>query len=241
MRKDLITFGCGFVAGAIAVWCVARVHGVSGNSSIPTPPPSPAGLAQSHPPLPPRQEGEQKSDRPGSGPVPVDQGPPTMPLQANATNVADVAQTILIQHLHPQLQAALKQYSSLDNKDGRSSLADDVANLVDDDVPIREVVEALGVMFHQEPSIEVRIDILNNLLNLDDPSSYQLLVQGADPNQPQEVRKAAISVLGDYDDTWAVPTLQQLLSDGDAEIRQAAQEALTQKTNQTPGSIFSAH
>jgi hypothetical protein len=164
-----------------------------------------------------------------------------MPLQANATNVADVAQTILIQHLHPQLQAALKQYSSLDNKDGRSSLADDVANLVDDDVPIREVVEALGVMFHQEPSIEVRIDILNNLLNLDDPSSYQLLVQGADPNQPQEVRKAAISVLGDYDDTWAVPTLQQLLSDGDAEIRQAAQEALTQKTNQTPGSIFSAH
>ena len=161
-----------------------------------------------------------------------------MPLQANATNVADVAQTILIQHLHPRLQAALKQYSSLDNKDGRSALADDVANLVDDDVPIREVVDALGVMFHQEPSIEVRIDILNNLLNLDDPSSYQLIVQGADPNQPQEVRKAAIAVLGDYDDTWAVPTLQQLLSDGDAEIRQAAQEALAQKTDPTAGSIL---
>ena len=46
----------------------------------------------------------------------------------------------------------------------------------------------------------------------------------ADPNQPQELRKAAISVLGDYNDSWAVPTLQQLLSDGDAEIRQAAQE-----------------
>src|ERR1039458_798883 len=238
MRRDLIMFGCGVVAGVIAVWSVAKFHSVSGISSTPTPGASPAELAQSHPPLPPRQEGEQRSDRPGSAPVPADQGPPTMPLQANATNVADVAQTILIQHLHPRLQAALKQYSSLDNKDGRSAVADDVANLVDDDVPIRDVIEALGVMFRQERSIEVRIDILNNLLNLDDPSSYQLLVQGADPNQPQEVRKAAVSVLGNYDDTWAVPTLQQLLSDGDAEIRQAAQEALAQKTDPTAGSIL---
>src|ERR1035437_3858623 len=205
MRRGLIIFTCGFVAGAIAMWSVARVHGIPGNSSAPTPAPSPAELAQRHLPPPPRQEGEQRSERPSSEPVPVDQGPPTRPLQANATNVADMAQTILIQHLHPQLQAALKQYSSLDSKDDRSSLADDVANLVDDDVPIREVVDALGMMFHQEPSIEVRIDILNNLLNLDDPSSYQLIVQGADPNQPQEVRKAAVAVLGDYDDTWAVP------------------------------------
>jgi hypothetical protein len=241
MRKGLIIFICGFVAGAIVVWSIAKVHGVSGNSSTPTPALSPAELAQSHPPLPSRQEGEQKSDRPGSAPVPVDQGPPTMPLQANATNVTDVAQTIIIQHLHPKLQTALKQYTTLDDKDDRSGLADDVANLVDDDVPVREVVEALGVMFHQERSVEVRINILNNLLNLDDPSSYQLIVQGADPNQPQEVRKAAISVLGDYGDSWAVPTLQQLLSDGDAEIRQAAQEALAQKTDATAGPFPMVH
>jgi HEAT repeat protein len=157
-----------------------------------------------------------------------------MPVQASSTNVSDMAQTLLIQHLNPKLQAALKQYAMLDNKDERSGLTDDVANLVDDDVPVREVVETLGVMFHQERSVEVRINILNNLLNLDDPSSYQLLVQGADPNQPQEVRKAAVSVLGDYDDSWAVPTLQQLLSDGDAEIRQAAQDALAGKTDRTP-------
>ena len=105
----------------------------------------------------------------------------------------------------------------------------------------REVVEALGVMFHQERSTEVRIDILNYLLYLDDPSSFQLLVQGADPNQPQEVRKAAIAVLGDYDDTWAVPTLQQLLSDGDAEIRQAAQDALAQKANPTANPFPMGH
>jgi HEAT repeat protein len=174
---------------------------------------------------------------PASTPAPVDQGPPELPLKANATNATDVAQIITIQHLHPQLQTALKQYSSLVNKDDRSALADDVANLVDDNVPVREIVEALGVMFHQEQSVEVKTDILNNLLNLDDPSSYQLIVQGADPNQPQEVRKAAIAVLGDYDDTWAVPTLQQLLSDGDAEIRQAAQEALAQKASPT-ASVF---
>ncbi len=174
---------------------------------------------------------------PTNTPVSADQGPPELPLQANATNVTDVAQAITIQHLHPKLQAALKQYSALDNRDDRSALADDVANLVDDNVPVRDVVEALGVMFHQERSADVRIDILNDLLNLDDPSSYQLIVQGADPNQPQEVRKAAIAVLGDYDDTWAVPTLPQLLSDGDAEIRQAAQDALAQKAG-PPASLF---
>jgi HEAT repeat protein len=231
MRKSLIIFAGGFAVGVITLWGLGAIRGLPGLRT----PDSPVETAPSHPSLPSPPERRPRSELPTSPPVPIDQGPPELPLQANATNVTDMAQTLLIQHLHPKLQAALKQYSTLDNKDERSSLADDVANLVDDDVPVREVVEALGVMFHQERSTEVRIDILNNLLNLDDPSSYQLIVQGADPNQPQEVRKAAISVLGDYDDTWAVPTLQQLLSDGDAEIRQAAQEALAEKANPTAG------
>jgi hypothetical protein len=233
MRRGLVIFAYGFVAGIAAAFFVGVLHPVSSERTGD----SLAVIAQTHPPRPSPPERPPRSESPANATAPVDQGPPTMPLQVNATNVADVAQTILIQHLHPRLQAALKQYSSLGSTDARSALADDVANLVDDDVPIREVVEALGVMFHREPSTEVRIDILNNLLNLDDPSSYQLLVLGVDPNQPQEVRKAAISVLGDYDDTWAVPTLQQLLADGDAEIRQAAQEALTQKTDHTTSLI----
>jgi len=227
MRRDLITFGCGFLAGAIAVWGVARVRGIHGNSSTHIPASSVELVPRPPSPLP--QPGrEQRSE-----PVPADQGPPVLPLRANSTNMSDMAQTLLIQHLHPQLQAALKQYPSLDSKNERSALADDVANLVDDDVPVPEVVEALGVMFHQERTVEVKTDILNNLLNLEDPSSYQLIIQGLDPNQPQEVRTAAISVLGGYDDSWAVPTLQQLLSDSDAEIRQAAQDALAERTNQT--------
>jgi hypothetical protein len=229
MRRGLIIFVCGFVAGIITLVFLGVVRPVSSSRTGD----SPAVIAQTHPPLPSSSERLPRSELSTKAPGPVDQGPPELPLQANATNVTDVAQTITIQHLHPKLQTALKQYATLDDKDDRSGLADDVANLVNDDVPVRDVVEALGVMFHQERSIEVRINILNNLLNLDDPSSYQLIVQGADPNQPQEVRKAAISVLGDYDDTWAVPTLQQLLSDGDAEIRQAAQEALAQKTEPT--------
>jgi hypothetical protein len=237
MRRALIIFACGFVTGVIVVWGFAGGRGNSGARR----PDFPAEPDRLHPPRLPQPERAQRSELPGSAPVPVDQGPPVLPLQANSTNVSDMAQTVLIQHLHPRLQAALKQYSSLDSKDDRSALADDIANLVDDDVPVREVVEALGVMFHQERSIEVKIDILNNLLNLDDPSSYQLIVQGIDPSQPQELRKAAIAVLADYDDTWAVPTLQQLLSDGDAEIRQAAQDALAQKTDQTPTANPLAH
>jgi hypothetical protein len=230
MRRSLILFACGFVAGVITALFLGVVRPVSSSRTGD----SPAVIGQTHPPPPSSPERLPRSELPTNAPLPADQGPPELPLQANATNVTDVAETITIQHLHPKLQAALKQYATLDDKDDRSGLADDVANLVDDDVPVRDAVEALGVMFHQERSVEVRINILNNLLNLDDPSSYQLIVQGADPNQPQEVRKAAVSVLGDYDDTWAVPTLQQLLSDGDPEIRQAAQEALAGKTDRTP-------
>jgi hypothetical protein len=234
MRRGLITFACGFVVGAIIMWGLGTIRGIPGSRTAD----SPTETAQTHPlPLPLPPERPSRNELLVSAPTPVDQGPPELPLQASATNVTDAAQAITIQHLHPKLQAALKEYSSLVNKDDRSALADDVANLVDDNVPVRDVVDALGVMFHQERSAEVRIDILNNLLNLDDPSSYQLIVQGADPNQPQEVRKAAIAVLGDYDDTWAVPTLQQLLSDGDAEIRQAAQDALAQKAS-PPTSLF---
>jgi hypothetical protein len=233
MRRSLVLFACGFVAGIATALFFGVVHPIS--SSRPSAPPVETTQTQPPPLSPP--ERPMQSAPPTNTTVSADQGPPDLALQGNATNVTDVAQTITIQHLHPKLQTALKQYSSLDDKDDRSGLADDVANLVNDDVPVREVVEALGVMFHQERSIEVRINILNNLLNLDDPSSYQLIVQGADPNQPQEVRKAAIAVLGDYDDTWAVPTLQQLLSDGDAEIRQAAQDALAQKAS-PPASVF---
>ena len=235
MRRDLITFFCGLVVGAIAIWCVLQNRAIPGNSSTQTPA-SPVPLEQHNPSASPGPDHEQ----PKAESSPIDVGPPVLPVQATSTNVADTAQTLLIQHLNPKLQTALKQYATLDNNDARSSLADDVANLVDEDVPVHEVVEALGVMFHQERSVEVKTDILNNLLNLDDPASYQLLVQGADPNQPQEVRKAAIEVLGNYDDSWAVPTLQQLVSDGDAEIRQAAQDALAAKTNQTV-SIFPPH
>lgn len=233
MRRGLVIFIYGFAAGIAAAFFLGVLHPVS--SSQTAAPPVETAQIQPRSPSPP--ERPPQSEPPTNAPVIADQGPPDLALQANATNVTDVAQTITIQHLHPKLQAALKQYSSADDKSDRSALADDVANLVDDNVPVRDVVEALGVMFHQERSAEVRIDILNNLLNLDDPSSYQLIVQGADPNQPQEVRKAAIAVLGDYDDTWAVPTLQQLLSDGDAEIRQAAQDALAQKAS-PPANIF---
>jgi HEAT repeat protein len=232
MKGRLFIFAGGFVLGVITVWGLGAVRGVPGLRTSN----SPVETAQGHPPLT-----ALRSELPATASVPVNQGPPELPLQANATNVTDLTQTLLIQHLDPRLQAALKQYSSLDGNNERSGLADDVANLADDNVPVREVVEALGVMFHQERSIEVKTGILNNLLNLDDPASYELLVQGVASDQPQELRKTAIAVLGDYDDSWAVPTLQQLLSDSDAEIRQAAQDALVGKTGSTAASILIPH
>ena len=117
-------------------------------------------------------------------------------------------------------------YATLDDKDKRSTLADNVANMVDSGTSKPEVAQALGTMFREETSVELRTDLLSKLADLEDPAAFDQIVQGLNPNQPDEVRAAAVSALEDLGDHRALPILQQLLSDGDLGIREAAQDAL---------------
>ena len=136
-----------------------------------------------------------------------------------------------VQYLDVRLQDALRSYQAAEDKSDRSILASRMTELIDAGVPKQQVAVAFGKMLREETSVEVKTDILSELGDLEDPAAFNEIVWALDKGQPQEIRKAAIEALDTLGDQRAAPMLQQLLSDRDAEIREAAQDALDSLSN----------
>jgi hypothetical protein len=130
-----------------------------------------------------------------------------------------------IQNLDSRLQDALRNFHTAPDKVGRSLMASDVVKLADAGVSKQQIASALGYMFRDENSVEVKTDILDELGDLDDPSAFNQIVQGLDQHQPDEVRTEAIQALDTLGDKRAIPVLQPLLTDRDDDVRDAAQTA----------------
>jgi hypothetical protein len=130
-----------------------------------------------------------------------------------------------VQNLDSRLQDALRNFHTASDRIARSTMATDMAKLADAGVPKQQVASALGYMFRDENSVQVKSDILDELSDLDDPSAFDQVVQGLDPHQPDEVRTAAIQALDSLGDKRAIPLLQPLLADRDGDVRDAAQTA----------------
>jgi len=102
-----------------------------------------------------------------------------------------------------------------------------------------EATAVLGTLFQNERDEKLKIDILATIEQMEVPDSHKvsIMIAAARPEQPQEVREEAIDVLADLEDPAVLPMLQMLTSDPNAEIRQAAKEALddiTQPNEETP-------
>ncbi len=153
---------------------------------------------------------------------------PTAVPQADTDSVfaAGLGSDVPVQYLDTRLQAALKSYQTTEDNNGRSTIVLRVRELTDAGVSDPQVASTLGRMLRAETSVEVKADILNELANLDHPSAFQEITLGADQAQPPEVRKAAIRALDTLGDQRALPLLRRLLTDRDAEVREAAQDAL---------------
>jgi anti-sigma factor ChrR (cupin superfamily) len=132
---------------------------------------------------------------------------------------------IPVQNLDSRLQEALVNFHKAADKVDRSMVAIDVAKLADDGVPKPQIASTLGYMLHDENSVEVKTDILNQLGDLGDPAAFDQIVPTLDQHQPDEVRTAAIEALDSLGDKRAIPLLQPLLTDRDGDIRDAAQTA----------------
>jgi len=145
--------------------------------------------------------------------------------QATALPNSPISGDTPIENMDSRVQEALRNFHTAADKIDRSTMASDLAKLADAGVPKQQIASALGYMFRDENSVEVKTDILNELGDLDDPSAFDQIVRGLDQHQPDEVRTAAIEALDSLGDKRAIPVLQPLLADRDEDIRDAAQSA----------------
>jgi hypothetical protein len=226
MKKQLAIFASGIILGGALVTLYLAAEGKFWNNLQPDVSP-PAALAQPHQAESPAAEpGGQDSVQPDNQPAAAD----TSAKTDNSPNVLPpdnpLAQLIPEQYLPAKLQDALRQYPTLNEKDDRASLVMDVLGMTDNGATKQEVAQALGTMFHEEATTDLKLDLLDDLIMVGDNDSVPTFVEAIDPSQPKEVRTKAIIALENLGDSQTIPYLQQLLTDPDPDVRQAAQEAL---------------
>jgi len=149
------------------------------------------------------------------------------PTQAEA-----LASDIPVQNLDSRLQDMLRNFHTTGDRIQRSAMATEMGKLADAGVPKPEIASALGYLFRDENSTEVKTDILNELGNLEDPSAYDQIVAGLGQSQPDEVHAAALEELDDLGDKRAIPLIQPFLTDRDEDVRNAAQSAIDSLNDQ---------
>jgi hypothetical protein len=154
-------------------------------------------------------------------PVPAEARP-----VSNSSPVVTGPTSIPVQYLPVALQDALREYPTLTETEKRTALANEVLGMVEIKASPKEVAQVLGAFLRQESDLDVKLEVIENLGLLDDPVTLEQVLPGLDAQQPQEVRVAAIEVLGNIGDLRAKPYLRQLLADRDPAIRDAAQSAL---------------
>jgi len=99
------------------------------------------------------------------------------------------------------------------------------------DVGTPEALLAMGRIFFSETDPELKTEVLNLLADIDGQTDNKLsiLTAAIAADQPKDVREQAIDALTDIEPPErAVPILQSLLSDPDAEIREDAKDAVEQ-------------
>jgi hypothetical protein len=91
-----------------------------------------------------------------------------------------------------------------------------------------EAMAVLGLLFQNERTEELKLDILLTIENMqvETTPKVPILAAAVRPEQPQSVREAAIDILAELDEPGALPMLQNLTTDPDPEIRDAAKDAL---------------
>jgi hypothetical protein len=129
-----------------------------------------------------------------------------------------------------QLRDAFAKYAAAD-EETRREIEERLSNLTDAGIHKDNIARMLGAMFAMENSIIVKISILNELYALRSASAVDAVTLAISSSEPLEVRAEGVSVLRDLGDERAIPRLQLLLTDPDANIRGAARDAITSLYN----------
>ena len=121
-----------------------------------------------------------------------------------------------------QMATLQKRYSAAQGFDDRFEVAGQIGETAN-----AEAVAALEQLFRQEPDKDLRVELINAMIGITCCKDERLrfLTQGLSPDQPTEVREAAIDGLVDLEDARALTLLQGLFKDPDEKIRELAQHS----------------
>ncbi len=100
------------------------------------------------------------------------------------------------------------------------------------DLDNAEAVQVLGRLFQAATDQDEKLDLIATLDQMDtEVGELPILANAIRPDQPQEVRAAAIDSLADLDEPGALQLLQGLTNDPDPTVRQAAKDALQREAD----------
>jgi hypothetical protein len=103
-----------------------------------------------------------------------------------------------------------------------------IYNLSSVDSP--DTIDAIGRLFLGEKDKELKIELVNSLLDIDGQNDKKLAILSTaiHGDQPKDVRLEGIDGMGDTEDKRAIQMLQSLLTDPDEDIREGAQDTIDQ-------------
>jgi hypothetical protein len=93
-----------------------------------------------------------------------------------------------------------------------------------------DTVDAIGQLFLGEKDKELKIELVNSLLDIDGQNDKKLAIlsTAVHGDQPKDVRLEGIDGMGDTEDKRAIQILQGMLTDPDEDIRDAAKDTIDQ-------------
>ena len=128
-----------------------------------------------------------------------------------------------------QLAAQIKQFEAdYQNTPDFQKRVVIIYNLSSVDSP--DTIDSIGRLFLSEKDKELKIELVNSLLDIDGQNDKKLAILSTAirGDQPKDVRLEGIDGMGDTEDKRAIQVLRGMLTDPDEDVREAAQDTIDQ-------------
>jgi len=188
------------------------------------------GSEQVSPPLPPPSMTITATTPPPPLPPPPTAAQTTTAVQTAAAQAATAAAATAADDESPaQLAAKVKQleadYQRETDFQKRVAIIYDLSSTESPDT-----IDALGRLFLNEKDQELKIELVNSLMDVDGQNDKKLAILNSAlrADQPKEVRLQAIDGMGDVEDKRGIQVLQVYANDPDEDIRDAVKDTIDQ-------------
>jgi hypothetical protein len=156
---------------------------------------------------------------------------PSAQPAVSATSAAPVAavEPQAAEDTPEQLAAQVKQFEAeYQNTPDFQKRVVVIYNLSSVDSP--DTIDAIGRLFLNEKDKELKIELVNSLLDIDGQADKKLAILSTAirGDQPKDVRLEGIDGMGDTEDKRAIQILQGMLTDPDEDVKEAAQDTIDQ-------------